>query len=63
MDFDIFVGRLAPDTNDYADSEKPRNLGHLGPERRICRYHPILVHCLSFDIAHCLFETYVRPPC
>ena len=63
MDFDIFVGRMGPDTNDCADSEKPRNLGCLCSERRICRYHSILVYCLSFDFAHGLFETCVRPPC
>ena len=63
MDFDIFVGRLAPDTNDDADRKKPRNLGRLCPERRLCRYHSILVHCLSVDIAHGLFETCVRVPC
>ena len=63
MDIDIFVGRSAADTNDFADSEKPRNLGRLCSERRICRYHSILVHCLFFDIVHGFFETCVRPPC
>ena len=63
MDFDIFVGKMGPNTNDYADSMKLRNMGPLGPERRVCRYHSILVHCLSFDIPPGLFETCVRPPC